>query len=572
MIVVFLGYAFAKAQSCASLISPAANETNVSILTDISFEQIPDAVNYFVDLGTTPGGTDVLNNFSVPLTGVFTPPQGLPENETIYITIRGFFDNGTTMSCDEQLFFTEDNVLPPECTFVQSPSDGEIDVLVTTNISWPYAPRAEGYLITIGTTPGGNDVLDNENAGNNLFFNIPFDLDFATTYYVTIIPFNENGEVIDCMETQFTTEVVTTDLPDCTQLITPSDGQIEVALTPILEWTPVDNADGYLIKVGTFSGGEDVLANTNIGLATSTAVLDFEEGTTYYVTITPFNALGEAEDCTETTFTTTFGCGPYFDPFTGETIDLNPVIDLEDSYERCDTEPPVTLTLPSTHTIIMWYEITENGEQLIGEDTSITILDAGEYRVEVTDELAIDAGFILCSTSHTFTVNVSQSPQIENLVIQNFGTTTSVLVQTTTQGDFEYSSVSANGPYQDSPLLNNIDITNITVFVRDRNGCGIDERRLRAEPGFPKYFTPNGDGINDYWQVRGVVVNGETITSISIFDRYGKEITTISPIGLGWDGSYNGQTLINGSFWYQAKTLSGRLLIGHFALKKTEKI
>jgi len=196
----------------------------------------------------------------------------------------------------------------------------------------------------------------------------------------------------------------------------------------------------------------------------------------------------------------------------------------------------------------------------------------GEYRVDITDEVAIDAGFISCTASHTFTVSISPAPVIENLIIQNFGTSSSVLVQTSTTGDFEYSSVSANGPYQDDPVLNNIDITNITVFVRDKNGCGIDERSIEADPGFPKYFTPNGDGINDFWQVRGIVVNGETVTLISIFDRYGKKITTITPTGLGWDGSYNGTTLLNGSYWYQAETVSGKLLLGHFALKKTERL
>ena len=80
-IVVLWGYAFAKAQECAILISPAANETDVPILTDISFNQIAGAVNYFVDLGTTPGGADILSNFSVPISAVFTPPQGLPDNQ-----------------------------------------------------------------------------------------------------------------------------------------------------------------------------------------------------------------------------------------------------------------------------------------------------------------------------------------------------------------------------------------------------------------------------------------------------------------------------------------------------------
>ena len=46
--------------------------------------------------------------------------------------------------------------------------------------------------------------------------------------------------------------------------------------------------------------------------------------------------------------------------------------------------------------------------------------------------------------------------------------------------------------------------------------------------GFPKFFTPNGDTVNDFWQFIQPI-EGETIvlTSIQIFDRYGKLLKTI---------------------------------------------
>jgi len=560
--------AFAKAQDCTNLISPTQGETNVSILTDISFELIDEAVNYFVDVGTSPGATDILNNFNAGGNGMFTPPQGLPENTIIYITIRGFFGNGTTMTCDEQSFTTEDNILPPECTFLNSPLDGAIDVSIGTNLSWSYAPRATGYLIVMGTTPGGADILNREDVGNILDYDIPFDLDGETTYYVTIIPFNENGEISICPESEFTTEVITNVVPECTQLIIPFDGQTEVALTPILEWTAVDNADGYLIKVGTSSGGDDVLANTNIGLTTSTTVLDFEEGTMYFVTITPFNAAGEAVGCMETSFTTTLGCGPYFDPLTGETVDLNPVIDLPNLYSRCIDDPPITIDLDGLYDSVTWFEVIDDVEREISSNSTISIENAGDYRVEVTLEVLVEAGFIICDSSHIFTVTVSEPPVISRLRLMNEGITASVFVETETQGDFEYSNVSASGPFQSSPLFTNIDITNINIFVRDRAGCGIVSQSISPDPGFPKYFTPNADGINDYWQVRGAVVQGETITGIEIYDRFGKSIATISPFGLGWDGTYNGKQLLDSGFWYKASTESSAVFIGHFALKR----
>lgn len=564
--------AFAKAEleimPCAMLTSPQAGATNVSIIQTIFFEPIPGAVSYFVDLGTTPGGTDILNNFSAGSNNEFSPPQGFPESTEVFITIRGFFDNGTTTTCDAQSFTTEDNTIAPNCTQLEFPINGAVDVPIETVISWPYAPRATGYILNVGTTPGGTDVINSQDVGNVLSFNFPFDLESETTYYVTIIPFNENGQITGCSESSFTTEVVASEVPECAQLFAPEDGAIEVALTPILSWPPVTGAEGYLIKVGSAPGGDDVLGNTNIGLQTSTAVIDFDEGTTYYVTITPFNAAGEAVGCVETSFTTTFGCGPYIDGLTGEEVDLNPVINLPDSFDLCTEEAPLVLNYTDPFTTITWYEIVDGNLIEIATVASVVVEESGSYLLEVNLEAEVEAGIIICTSTHSFEVSIGEGPIISNLRINNLGNIASVLVELENDGDFEYSGVSANGPYQSSPLLTGLDVTDIEVFVRDLNGCGIDSRRIRPDPGFPKYFTPNGDGINDTWQVRGVVVNGETITSIEIYDRYGKRLTTILPVGLGWDGTYNGQQLLDAGYWYKANTRSAVVFTGFFALRR----
>ena len=564
-------HVFAKATvqdpNCALLISPAQGETNVSVIAPISFEIVPGAVAYFVDLGTTARGTDILNNFSVGTTASFNPPQGMPESTLVFLTVRAFFVSGS-QSCNSQSFFTENVTVIPSCTQVNFPVDGAVDVSINTSISWPYAPRATGYIINIGTSPGAADVVNGQNLGNALTYNTTADFNDETTYYVTIIPYNENGQHIGCTETSFTTETITTQVPDCTNLTTPIDGATEVALTPILEWPAVSNVDGYLIRIGSTPGGSDVLANTDIGLATSTAVLDFLEGTTYYVTITPFNAAGEAQNCIQTSFTTTFGCGPYTDGITGEMVDLNPVINLAEIYEICREDAPLMLSYPDAYDRIVWNSIEDGASNTFSTDASVAINTSGVYMVEVSTEMVIDSGTIICTATHSFEVFIIDPPVIENLVISNLGNTVNVLVELEEEGDFEYSSNGENGSYQSSPILTGINPIDIEVFVRDRGGCGIDSRRIKPDPGFPKYFTPNGDGINDTWQVRGVVVNGETVTSIEIYDRYGKRLKTISPYGLGWDGSYQGRKLLDSGYWYKANTLSNVVFIGHFALRR----
>ena len=38
----------------------------------------------------------------------------------------------------------------------------------------------------------------------------------------------------------------------------------------------------------------------------------------------------------------------------------------------------------------------------------------------------------------------------------------------------------------------------------------------------PNFFTPNNDGYNDVWEIKGVVSGDYIFSSISIFNRFGK--------------------------------------------------
>jgi gliding motility-associated-like protein len=55
------------------------------------------------------------------------------------------------------------------------------------------------------------------------------------------------------------------------------------------------------------------------------------------------------------------------------------------------------------------------------------------------------------------------------------------------------------------------------------------------------FFTPNGDGANDYWNLKGL--NGSIYKNAKIFIFDGKLAQTIKPLRVGWDGNYNGNSL-----------------------------
>ena len=106
----------------------------------------------------------------------------------------------------------------PDCNaVVTSPSDGESGVDPNTTLTWSSASGfPEGYYISVGTTDGGNDILDNVDAGNTNSYTFS-ELSYSTTYYVTILPYNGSGSAnSNCNSSSFTTVTDSNNYLDCT--------------------------------------------------------------------------------------------------------------------------------------------------------------------------------------------------------------------------------------------------------------------------------------------------------------------------------------------------------------------
>lgn len=80
----------------------------------------------------------------------------------------------------------------------------------------------------------------------------------------------------------------------------------------------------------------------------------------------------------------------------------------------------------------------------------------------------------------------------------------------------------------------------------------------------PKFFTPNGDGYNDTWEITGL--ENESYT-INIFDRYGKLLKTLGK-NASWDGNLNGKPLPSSDYWFQLILENKMTQKGHFSLKR----
>lgn len=200
-----------------------------------------------------------------------------------------------------------------------------------------------------------------------------------------------------------------------------------------------------------------------------------------------------------------------------------------------------------------------DGTILSGETNySLVVNTEGSYTVLVTNAQN-------CSKTRTITVTASNIATIENIVINDLSDNNSILVNVTGSGDYEYSLDGEN--YQISNIFYNVSSALYTVYVKDTNDCGIAEKEISLL-GIPKYFTPNNDGYNDYWNINGISTTYNAKTTISIFDRYGKLIKEILPLSKGWDGVYNGKNAPSTDYWYVINLEDGRTFKGHFSLKR----
>jgi len=196
-----------------------------------------------------------------------------------------------------------------------------------------------------------------------------------------------------------------------------------------------------------------------------------------------------------------------------------------------------------------------------GEETStIEINSPGTFTVRVSNTNG-------CFKDRTITVLPSNIATVTDVEIIDASQNNSISVFVSGEGEYEYALDNINGPYQDSNVFEDVQPGLYTVYIRDKNNCGITEEVVSVI-GFPKFFTPNNDDNNDYWQVYGITNKFQANSSILIFDRYGKLLKELDPLSPGWDGTYNGEKMPTSDYWFKVNLEDGRTFTSHFTLKR----
>jgi len=244
------------------------------------------------------------------------------------------------------------------------------------------------------------------------------------------------------------------------------------------------------------------------------------------------------------------------------TLQVNelPNFELAEKAFVCVNRPsePVTINVENPEDIYNYQWTDNNDNALIDGNTAFyNFTEPGIYKLTAFNTTTN------CSRTKSITIGTSNIATFKDFQVEDAAENNTVTVNVTGEGDYEYALDDAFGAYQDSNVFENVISGIHTVYIRDKKGCGTIEEEVSVI-GFPKFFTPNGDGFNDTWQIDGVSFQPASL--IYIFDRFGKVITKIDPAGKGWNGSYRGKLLPESDYWFKVELEDGRTLKGNFSL------
>ncbi|MBW2963137.1 T9SS type B sorting domain-containing protein, partial [Mesonia aestuariivivens] len=203
--------------------------------------------------------------------------------------------------------------------------------------------------------------------------------------------------------------------------------------------------------------------------------------------------------------------------------------------------------------------ISENGASLSVGGGSGNPLQAGDYSVQVFDINSLDENNNNCGSDiDSITILESNPPEFEvaPTSIGFEGQHSLIITNVTGEGVYEFSV--DNGPWMDLPATGQLAVDGLSagahiVYGRDKNGCGTTESQVISFIDFPPFFTPNDDGYNDTWNIIGLDTPLNRAAQIFIFDRYGKLLKQISPSSPGWDGTFNGNPVPSGDYWFRVE-------------------
>ena len=239
------------------------------------------------------------------------------------------------------------------------------------------------------------------------------------------------------------------------------------------------------------------------------------------------------------------------DDFTFDVI-VNPLPEFTVTSPQivCLSGPDLTIFVENPAAVYDYVWTDPSGNDSIG--SQITISSGGLYTVTATTTNGTG-----CTRTREILVNESSVATITDadVTIVDDSDNNSITIDPTNLGigDYQYALIDENGiqtAFQDIPVFENLQGGFYTIVVQDKNGCRPDATLLVSVIEFPKFFTPNNDGVNDTWAIKGANSTFFPSAQINIFNRFGKIVAQISIDSQGWDGTYGGKILPSDDYWF----------------------
>ena len=303
---------------------------------------------------------------------------------------------------------------------------------------------------------------------------------------------------------------------------TPTEGDTGSEITI----TATDDGDGALTATQIFTIVVTPVNDAPVAVADTATVLEDAEATSIDVLT---NDTDEEGDPLTLVSVTTSGTGTV--TVNGTLVEYTPAVDFNGTEEVSYTVSDGLLTSAGVLTITV---TPVNDAPIAIEDIASVLENAFMTSIDViSNDIDVDGDILtLTDVSYsglgTVVVNVDEF-SVDYTPAPNF-IGTEVINYSVTDG-----------------ILSSEGVLKINVITPE------EIQITKPELNIPKFFTPNGDGINDTWNIKWNNISNYKIIEVNIYNRYGKILKKLNSFDNGWDGTYNGKLMPPNDYWVAIK-------------------
>jgi hypothetical protein len=395
----------------------------------------------------------------------------------------------------------------PSVPVLVSPANNSVDIPLSVTLDWGDIAGAKMYRVQVATDSAFSNVIKDTNGVlTSQFLVQPGTLSTGTAYYWRTNATNEGGITAYSAAFKFTTVPAP---PAAPVLVTPSNGQINVSVTPTLDWNDVSGAVTYRVQVATDAGFSSIVKDSSGLTASQFSIAAGVLGgnTQYYWRVNGTN---------------TGGTGVYSPAFSFTTVPAPPAVPVLVTPSNGATD--VSLT-----PLMDWNNVASASSYRIqiASDAAFTTLIKDTSGI-LTSQYQVLPGALSVNTVYYWRVSASNpggssalSSAFSFTTVPNAPAAPSLLapannaVNISVNPSFDWSDVTAvidgsgksgSGKEEDAVTTYRLQISadsNFTTMFKDTSGLGASQYTLTG--------TPLANNTKYYWRVSATNAGGTSV-------------------------------------------------------------